>query len=148
MTTYVAAALRRLVAERAQLLCEYCLVHEDYTFFGCEVEHIISEKHGGSTVATNLAYACAFCNRFKGTDLGSLSPRTGQLCRFFNPRTDSWAEHFALDGVAILPLTDVGDVTVRILELNHPDRLLEREALRNVGHFPSAAAAARMTTTP
>jgi hypothetical protein len=37
--TYVPADLRRLVAKRATSLCEYCLVHEDDTFFGCEVDY-------------------------------------------------------------------------------------------------------------
>jgi hypothetical protein len=58
--TYISAELRRLVAARAEGLCEYCLIHEEDTFFGCEVDHIISEKHGGSTDAGNLAYACLF----------------------------------------------------------------------------------------
>ncbi len=33
----------------------------------------------------NLALACPYCNRYKGTDLGSLDPETGQLTPFFNP---------------------------------------------------------------
>jgi hypothetical protein len=57
MSSYVSAALRQLVAERAEYLCEYCLLYEEDTFFGCEVDHIISEKHGGPTVAENLVYA-------------------------------------------------------------------------------------------
>ena len=57
MSSYVSAALRQLVAERAEYLCEYYLLHEEDTFFGCEVGHIISEKHGGPTVAENLVYA-------------------------------------------------------------------------------------------
>lgn len=68
MSSYVSAALRRLVAVRADALCEYCLMHEDDAVFGCEFDHIISEKHGGATDAENLAYACAFCNRAKGSD--------------------------------------------------------------------------------
>ncbi len=44
------------------VLCEYCLIHEDDTFFGCEVDHIISQKHGGPTEPENLAYACLPCN--------------------------------------------------------------------------------------
>src|SRR5687768_6662190 len=133
MSSYVPVLLRRLVAERAQGLCEYCLIHESDTYFGCEVEHVIALKHGGATVADNLAYACAFCNRFKGTDIASLSPTTGALCRLFNPRTDRWADHFALDadGCSIRTLTEVGEVTARILGFNSPDRVLEREALRD-----------------
>ena len=145
MSSYVSTALRRLVAGRAEDLCEYCLLHEEDTFFGCEVDHIISEKHGGPTVAENLAYACAFCNRAKGSDVGSIVWHTGIFRRFFNPRTDRWAEHFALDGVTILALSDIGEVTARILDFNNPDRLLERQAVHTLGRYPSAAAVMRMT---
>jgi hypothetical protein len=41
MSSYVSAALRRLVIARADALCEYCLLHEDDAVFGCEVDHII-----------------------------------------------------------------------------------------------------------
>jgi len=88
MSSYVSAALRRLVAVRADSLCEYCMMHEDDAVCGCEVGHIISEKHGGATDTENLAYACAFCNRAKGSDIGSIVPRTGRFVRFFNPRID------------------------------------------------------------
>jgi hypothetical protein len=144
MSSYVGAAVRRLVAVRADFLCEYCLVHEDDTVFGCEVDHIISEKHGGATDAENLAYACAFCNRAKGSDIGSIVPGTGRFVRFFNPRTDRWAEHFALDGVTIVPLSDIGEVTIRILAFNDSDRLFERQTLQTVGRYPTAAAVARV----
>jgi hypothetical protein len=135
MSSYVPASLRRLVAERADSICEYCLVHEDDTFFGCEVEHIISEKHGGPTTEEKLAYACVFCNRFKGSDIASIA-KSGKLCRFYNPRTDHWSEHFRLEQFAIIPLTEIGEVTVRILELNHSDRLLEREMLSAIQRYP------------
>ena len=144
MTSYISTALRQLVATRAQRLCEYCLIHEEDTFFGCEVDHIISEKHGGQTEGDNLAYACVFCNRSKGSDIGSIVQSTGLFLRFFNPRTDIWAEHFALDGVTIVALSDMGAVTTRILDLNNGARLLERRTLQTVGRYPSAAAA-RMT---
>ncbi len=137
MSSYVAAELRRSVAMRARRVCEYCLIHEEDTFFGCEVDHVISEKHGGPTVAENLAYACFNCNRQKGSDVGSISVRTGEFIRFFNPRSDRWADHFAFDDEIIQPLTDIGDVTARILDFNGGDRVLERRALRIIGRFPS-----------
>jgi len=146
MSSYVSAALRRLVAVRADFLCEYCLVHEDDTVFGCEVDHIISAKHGGATDAENLAYACAFCNRAKGSDIGYIVPGTGRFVRFFNPRTDRWAEHFTLDGVTLVPLSDIGEVTARILVFNDSDRLLERQTLQAVGRYPSVEAMARMAS--
>src|SRR5437868_10451723 len=97
MTTYISADMRLLVASRAGYVCEYCLIHEEDTYLGCQVDHIISEKHGGPTVADNLAYACTFCNRAKGSDIGSLSV-AGHFERFFNPRSDRWTEHFVLVG--------------------------------------------------
>ncbi len=146
MSSYVSAALRRLVAARADALCEYCLVHEDDAVFGCEVDHIISEKHGGATVSENLAYACVFCNRAKGSDLGSLVQGTGIYVRFFNPRIDRWAAHFTLADVTIVTLSDIGEVTARILDFNNSDRLLERQVLQEVGRYPSAAAVVRMAS--
>ena len=144
MSSYVSPALRRLVATRANYLCEYCLIHEDDTFFGCEVDHIISTKHGGQTEADNLAYACVFCNRAKGSDIGSRVVLTGAFSRFFNPRTDLWTAHFSLDRVRLAPLSDIGEVTVRLLGIKHPDRLIERQALREWGRYPSTEALAHL----
>lgn len=101
MSSYVGEQLRSVVANRAERLCEYCLIHEDDTFFGCELDHIVSLKHSGPTNAENLAYACPFCNRYKGSDIASVSRETGELVRFFNPRTDRWADHFRLNGSMI-----------------------------------------------
>lgn len=144
MPNYVREDLRRLVVARGEHLCEYCLIHEDDTFFGCEVDHIISVKHGGQTEADNLAYACFFCNRQKGSDIGSIVWATGVFTRFFNPRTDQWGQHFRLEGAVIEPETDIGEVTARILDFNHGDRVLERQALIAVGRYPTASALVRM----
>lgn len=142
---YINAELRRLVALRADRICEYCLIAETNRASGCQVDHIISVKHGGETTADNLAYACIFCNLQKGTDLGSIVWRTGELVRFFNPRRDFWGEHFRLDEAAIQPKTDIGEVTARILEFNHNERIRERQILIEVGAYPSPAAQQRMT---
>ena len=138
----VGAELRRLVAARANQLCEYCLLHEEDTYFGCEVDHVVSRKHGGLTEEDNLAYACALCNRNKGSDIASLDPDTGELVRLYNPRRDRWVDHFQLadDGFTINPLTPAGRVTVRLLGLSHHDRLLERMQLRELGRYPPEAA--------
>ena len=145
MTSYVAADLRRLVESRANHLCEYCLIHKDDTYLGCQVDHVISEKHGGLTEDNNLSYACTFCNRAKGTDIGSIAPTTGEFTRFFNPRTDHWADHFSLHGVVVEPRTPIGEVTVRLLGYNEPDRILEREAIRDIGRYPPKEAMERLT---
>ena len=137
MSSYISAELRRLVAARANYRCEYCLIHEEDTFFGCEIDHVISVKHGGETTEDNLAYACMICNRQKRSDLGSILWQTGALVRFFNPRTDRWEDHFELDGACLKPLMDIGEVTARIFEFNREERILEREELITLGRYPS-----------
>ncbi len=144
MGSYVPAELRRSVADRADHLCEYCLVHEEDRGFGCQVDHIISEKHGGATDASNLAYACAPCNRAKGSNVGSIAQQTGVFVRLYNPRTDKWNEHFRLDGLRIVGLSEIGEVTAKTLKLNDDDRLLEREVLRAKNRYPSADATRRI----
>jgi HNH endonuclease len=142
MSSYVRPHLRRLVAHRAHHVCEYCLIHEDDAFFGCEIEHIISEKHGGKTVASNLAWACAVCNRFKGSDIATILPGTRKLIRLFDPRSDEWSEHFRLRGSRIVGVSDMGKATVSLLDINSPERIMERQTLIAVDRFPSAAARA------
>jgi hypothetical protein len=142
--TYITVDLRRLIVTRAESICEYCLVAEDDTFFGCEADHVISEKHGGKTAEDNLAYACVFCNQFKGSDVGSIHWETNSFIRFFNPRTDTWSDHFKLKGFLIEPLTPIGAVTARILAFNSGERMLERKTLQEMGRYPNAAAQKRM----
>ncbi len=144
MSSYIPDDLRRRVAARAENLCEYCLLHEADSYYGCQVDHIISVKHGGLTTDENLAYACAFCNRQKGSDIGSILWETNEFVRFFNPRTDRWADHFELDGVEITPLTGIGAVTARILRFNDSEQLLERQELFELGRYPSDAAIKRV----
>lgn len=127
--THIAIQLRRLVIERAKNRCEYCRFPQALAMLAFEMEHIIAEKHGGKTSAENLALACPYCNRAKGTDLGSIDPETGLLTPFFNPRTQPWEDHFKIVGTEIVPLTAEGRVTAAILQFNHIDRQQERERL-------------------
>ena len=144
MSREVGEALRRVVVERAYHVCEYCLVHEDDLFHGCEVDHVLSVKHGGQTTPEKLAYACFHCNRHKGTDLGSVSVRTGALIRFYNPRSDRWKEHFCWGESRIDAVTDIGEVTIRLLEFNHPERVAFRKFLAEAGRYPTVEALARL----
>jgi hypothetical protein len=132
--------IRRIVALRAHHVCEYCLTAEGDAFFRFQIEHIISRKHGGSSELENLALACVFCNRYKGSDIASLSIETKELVRFYNPRADRWREHFRLNKVFIEPLTQIGEATIRILQMNHDEQILEREVLHRRGRYPSAQA--------
>lgn len=126
--SHIAAALRRKIAARASRRCEYCLIHEDDCFWGCEVDHIISEKHGGKTTAGNLAFCCAFCNRHKGADIATLDSRK-RVVVLFHPRRDKWHEHFQIRGLQIVGLTVMGRATAKLLKFNDPARLEERAAM-------------------
>ena len=133
MSTYVPATLRKQVTKRAGGHCEYCRFPQSVALLSFEMEHIISEKHGGMTVPENLALACPYCNRAKGSDLGSLDPQTQQLTPFFNPRTQEWSEHFLFSDATIVPQTAEGRVTVLILQFNDSERLQERATLIATG---------------
>jgi len=134
--TYVPIDLRTLAMSRAQESCEYCLIHADYAVLVHEIDHVIAEKHGGVTAADNLAYACAQCNRFKGSDIATFDPQTGQVVSLFNPRTQSWDDHFRLDGAVIVALSPIGRATERLLQLNLVDRILLRKELSSAGRYP------------
>lgn len=137
MSRYISEGIRQLVASRANWRCEYCLLHQDDALFVHELEHIISIKHGGESEAENLALACIFCNRNKGSDIGTILLPSRDLIRFFNPRTDKWADHFSLeDNGQIVALTQIGAGTIKILDFNHFERIIERQGLMEDGRYP------------
>ena len=135
MASDISVSLRRLVAERAGHCCEYCHLPQEFALHKHEPDHIVPRQHGGATDEENLALACLRCNRAKGPNLGSLDPSTGELVLFFNPRKDSWQEHFELDGALILPRTAQARVTVKIFQLNQRQRIAERQQLLALGVY-------------
>ena len=137
MTTYIPDTLRQTVIERAKERCEYCLLHQrDEPAYTHEIDHIVAEKHLGQTIESNLAYACFYCNRFKGSDLTSIDPLTSNVTRLFNPREDIWADHFLLDGSIIVPLTDIARTTIRLLRMNRIRIIERRTYLIQLGRYP------------
>jgi HNH endonuclease len=140
MSSYVNPEIRQVVAARANFVCEYCLIAEADAYFKHQVEHIISRKHGGSSDLENLALACVSSNRYKGSDIASLKPVTKEVVRLYNPRLDRWREHFRLTESLLDPLTEIGEATIRILQMNHDDQVLERRVLCRRGRYPSESA--------
>lgn len=132
----ISARLRHLVLTRAHQCCEYCLLHQDDSPDTHQIDHIIALRHKGRTHRNNLACACAECNRNKGTDFGTIDPDTREVIFLFNPRTQRWRDHFALEGARIIGLTPTGQATIDLLYLNSDVRLLEREMLIAEGHYP------------
>ena len=135
MSSNVPAQMRRLVTERADHRCEYCLLPGKVALHQHEPDHIVPRQHGGETHEDNLALACMRCNRHKGPNVGSFDPLSGELVPFFNPRTQRWADHFEWNGASIRPLTPEGRATAQILRLNDTDRVTERQHLKNVGLY-------------
>jgi hypothetical protein len=120
-------ATRNLVRERAGDRCEYCCLSQSAiplaTF---HVEHITAKQHGGSDDPNNLALSCHHCNLHKGPNLTGIDPETDQIAVLFNPRRDTWADHFAMRGIAIEGLTPSGRATVRVLAMNSQSQLEAR----------------------
>jgi len=131
--SYIPASIRQLVYDRAQGFCEYCLIPNDFVLVPHEVDHVIAQKHGGQTSADNLALSCTLCNRYKGSDLASIDPETGQVIPLFNPRRENWSDHFEVIQGEIIAKTTIGKVTIRLLQLNRPEQVLERQILQNAG---------------
>lgn len=94
-------------------------------FIPFHIEHIIAKQHLAEVDddISNLALACDRCNAFKGPNLSSIDPDTGVKVDVFNPRTNSWQDHFELINGHIVGLTGIGRATVRLLNMNHPRRV-------------------------
>lgn len=133
MSTYISTDLRRIVVERAEARCEYCLIPESVTLATHEIDHIIAQKHQGKTEPDNLALSCTICNKHKGSDIASITSDTGNVIALYHPRRDIWTNHFKIEDAQILPLTPTGEVTVRLLQFNSMNRVQERALLIEAG---------------
>lgn len=135
--TPVSSEARQFVTQRAANCCEYCLMAQDDRLIPFHIDHIIAIKHGGTDDTDNLCLACYKCNGFKGTDLASIDPETNKLEKLFNPRVQSWDEHFRLnESDEIEPLTAEGRVTVFLLRLNDANRIQQRRMLIALRRYP------------
>jgi HNH endonuclease len=115
---------RRLVRDRAFHRCEYCGMRQECEpFVTYQIEHIVAKQHGGSDDIGNLALACSHCNLHKGPNLTGIDPATGDIVRLFDPRRETWSEHFQYQRIVILGLTPAGRATVRVLDMNARSRL-------------------------
>lgn len=128
-------ALRAFVRERAGHRCEYCRLHEDdHDFLAFHIEHIIAKQHGGSDDPNMLCWACAECNWAKGPNLSGLLD--GKLYPLFHPRKQDWRRHFHWEHTILHGKTKTGIVTVHVLNINDPSRVMLRENLLFEGRFP------------
>lgn len=128
--------IRKLIAERAMYRCEYSRVFENDSNYAYHIEHIISRQHGGTDDTDNLAYSCSVCNWKKGSNIATILRPEGPFVSLFNPRIDNWFEHFLPENGIIQARTNIGSATVNLLELNHPDKVIERRELSIVNRWP------------
>ncbi|MGB3298576.1 MAG: HNH endonuclease signature motif containing protein [Phormidesmis sp.] len=136
MSQYISAALRQMVKQRAGNRCEYCLIHQTFSVYNHEIDHVIATKHGGQTKQENLVLSCLPCNRHKGSDLTSIDPKMEEITPLFNPRTHPWEKHFKLKENTIIGLSATGRTTVFLLQFNEPSRLQLRQALIAKNLYP------------
>jgi 5-methylcytosine-specific restriction endonuclease McrA len=137
---YVPPWLRARLAAQCGGRCGYCRTDEAVTGVPLVVDHLIPEALGGSTEESNLWLACNQCNLHKGDWITALDPLTEERVPLFDPRRQSWAEHFdwSPEGDQIVGLTSVGRATVLALQLNRPLLVRARRSwVRAGGHPPS-----------
>lgn len=129
---------RQRVRDRAGQRCEYCLSHQDFVMGRLQIDHVQPVAKGGLDTEDNLCLACELCNQHKWVKTQGPDPETGQHHALFNPRRQSWAEHFAWrsDGVEILGLTACGRATVTALNLNDSLAVTVRQNWVRAGWHP------------
>jgi hypothetical protein len=108
-----------MVIERACRRYEYCLVHEDKAVFPHKIVHTMSRKQAAPLVLATINYF-------------------GRPIRLFDPRRDSWDEHFKLDEPIIQPVSPIGEVIVRMLRLNAAERVIKRRLFQALGSYRKA----------
>jgi hypothetical protein len=137
--TAVSSRLRDQVIRRAGNRCEYCGLSQVGQEAAFHVDHVVPQSDGGSTTVDNLALACVSCSLRKWARQSAIDPETGAEVLLFNPRTQSWAQHFRWEGEFITPLTAIGRATVTALALNRSLILaIRREELIRGRHPPEA----------
>lgn len=132
----IPAALRRLVIHRADDRCEYCGIAQVGQVATFHIDHIVPSVAGGETVEENLALACVSCSLRKGARQKIEDPVTSESVLIFNPRQQSWKDHFSWRGVQVVGLTKIGRATVDALVLNRPTILAIRGEEILVGRHP------------
>ncbi len=136
--SYISSELRRQIAEQALHRCGYCQTVEEIAGISLQIDHIIPEALGGPTEADNLWLACSQCNSHKSDRTTAVDPINGQTVQLYDPRHQSWKEHFAWvdSATRVVGLTPVGRATVLALQLNRPTVVRARKRWSSVGWHP------------
>jgi HNH endonuclease len=116
--------LFQAIRQRANFRCEYCHYPEILSSAPLSVEHLKPQSLGGDNNLDNLALACRRCNERRYNFTTGIDPQTETEILLFNPRQQSWAEHFmwSADSLRIIGQTDIGRATCKRLDLNDDRR--------------------------
>ena len=138
MSQHISQKVQERVRSQAKNRCGYCQSAQKYVLGPLEIDHIVPVAKNGSDDEKNLWLACRMCNNFKGTQTHAFDPITGQEIRLFNPRRQSWKQHFSWDeeGTRIIGRTPCGRATIIALQLNHPIALMVRQQWVAAGWHP------------
>ncbi|MBI3914939.1 MAG: HNH endonuclease [Chloroflexi bacterium] len=139
-TEHAPAAIRQVVAARAREVCEYCRTPAQFATQSFTLDHILPRDAGGTTTLENLAWACFGCNAHKHTQTHALDSQTNERVALFNPRQQTWREHFTwnTDLTRVLGKTACGRATVEALRLNRPGLVNLRRLLVAAKFHPPA----------
>ena len=121
MASRIPKLLRAAVRQRASGRCEYCQTAEIYCGFVFDVDHIRPLFSGGPSELDNLALACSNCNAHKAAQIEAVAPESNRIVPLFNPRRDTWSEHFAWsnDGTRVVGKSEIGRATIVALQMNN-----------------------------
>lgn len=128
MPVGVTERLREQVSQADPNRCAYCQTSEANCGIPLTIDHIQPISKGGETSFENLCLACRPCNEFKATLTEAEDPLTGETVPLFNPRTQSWSEHFrwSADATRTEGLTAIGRATMIALRMNREAILAAR----------------------
>lgn len=138
MTSIVSKPLYARLSRQAGTRCGYCRTSSQVIGQPLTVEHIIPRALGGSSHEDNLWLSCRRCNEFKGAQVEATDPETGLSVPLFDPRRQSWRDHFVWsgDGMLMIGLTPSGRATIAALQINNFDIVSARQLWVAAGWHP------------
>jgi hypothetical protein len=100
-----------------------------------QVDHIDPDGDDG---LDNLCLACWNCNNHKRKATLVKDSASGDTVRLYNPRTQSWVDHFEWieDTTLIHGLTPIGRATIMRLKMNRPSLVIARRRWAEGGYHP------------
>jgi hypothetical protein len=132
----ISPSLHAEVVLRAGNRCEYCRLSQLGQEAAFHIDHVVPPAAGGPTVADNLALACVSCSLRKWAKQTAIDPDSGEEVLLFNPRTQTWEEHFRWEGERVVPRTPTGRAPVAALAMNRPLIIAIRQEEAARGRHP------------